>query len=152
MLAEAYRRAGRHDEAASLADQALTLARSTGSARHLADALNTAGTCARVQGRWTDAVARHEEASTVAGDSGGRFPEIVSLTGLALAHRDPDRAVAYATRAVVLARQAGFRLLEGRAHVALGDAHGRAVDSRAAEAATCHACRIYRDLGVSAAG
>jgi hypothetical protein len=86
----------------------LTLAREAGVSRVEVDALTCLGMLDGDRGRL-------DQARALAVETGYRYGETVALIGLAGIATDPTVACAQAERAVALAHEGGFALLEARA-------------------------------------
>ena len=141
VLAEVHRSAGRHAQALAHAQAGLALAREAVVPRVEVDALNSLGWIHRDRGHF-------EQAGRLAHDTGYRFGETVALTGTAATALDPEAG----ERALALARDAGFRALEGRAHATLArvqTALGRPAEA-AAHAAAARA--VFAAIGAPAPG
>jgi DNA-binding SARP family transcriptional activator/tetratricopeptide (TPR) repeat protein len=110
-------------EAAELGRAALTLARELGERKIEAEALNTLGDVAHRAGRHGDAAEDHEHALALARAAGDQYPEAEALIGLAvehlcLGHRDQARG--HARRALEIARELEYGLLEERTQAVIG--------------------------------
>jgi tetratricopeptide (TPR) repeat protein len=104
-------------EAAMLAEAALALARELGERRIEAEVLNTLGTLAHRTGRHRDAIQFHDRALRLTRATEDRYPEAEALIGLAVEHRclgDRDQTLRHAGRALTIAGEADYALLEER--------------------------------------
>jgi DNA-binding SARP family transcriptional activator len=109
-------------QARVLAEAALAGAREAGEGRSEAESLNTLGAIHQSLAEPDRAAACHEQAVRLARRTASTAPEISALTGLArarLALGLQDAALGHAERAVSMARQVGYRLLEGQARTVL---------------------------------
>jgi tetratricopeptide (TPR) repeat protein len=150
VLALAHRAAGRAEQALELAYAAARLSRETGDVRWEADARNTVGHCLAALGRPQEAIEHHRTALDLARGSSIRYPEIVALMSLGGRLPDGEAALASAGDAVELARETGYRLLEGHALVGLGRAHARTGDDAAARSCWGEALDVLKSTGSAA--
>jgi DNA-binding SARP family transcriptional activator len=124
VLAAVHRDTGRTGEALDLARAALAHAQAAGDRRYEADALNTV---ASVVGRCDpdsdpeQAARTYWSALELSREIGNRYPEAEALIGLALTGPAGDFARGYAEEALAVARQIGYRILEGDALAALAE-------------------------------
>jgi DNA-binding SARP family transcriptional activator/tetratricopeptide (TPR) repeat protein len=150
-LVAVLRDAGRLTDAGTHADAALALVLDVGHRRLEGHARNVLGTLHATSGRYAAAADLHRYAIDVATTTTDQYLLVEALLDLAWAvGRDAigrDRALGYAQRALTVASQAGYRILEGHAHVALAGIHldGAALD-RAVEHAR-QALDLHRDTG-----
>lgn len=117
VLAAVWSDRGAVHEAAEFGQAALALARALGERRIEAEVLNTLGALAHRTGHHRDAVEHHERALELTRATGDRYPETEALIGLAaeqlcLGHR--DQALGTASRALAIACEAEYGLLEER--------------------------------------
>lgn len=138
-LAGTHAEAGDVAQAASLAEEALQLARQTDSRRVESAVLNTLG---QVQTDPAVAAARYEEALAVATEVGHVAARIEALVGLSGVGASAGRA----QEALALARETDHRMLEGRALTALAVAAFAAGDSAAVRLAE-EALAIHEETG-----
>jgi DNA-binding SARP family transcriptional activator len=120
VLAAVHRDTGRTGEALDLARAALAHAQAAGDRRYEADALNTVASVVRHSD--PDQAARtYWSALDLAREIGNRYPEAEALIGLALTGPTGDLARGYAEEGLAVARQIGYRILEGDALAALAE-------------------------------
>jgi tetratricopeptide (TPR) repeat protein len=127
-LAELDRCAGRLDSALKGASAAIDIARDIDEVSNLVAACNVRAAVLRSRGRTAEALAACREGLTRARASGNDFAQVEALTATALCETgrsmmDIPGAVRTARQAVVLARRAGYHLLEGKALTALAELH-----------------------------
>ncbi|HEY8472880.1 MAG TPA: BTAD domain-containing putative transcriptional regulator [Natronosporangium sp.] len=131
ILAEVHCRGGDYQRARRLAEQALAVLRSTGDQDAYARwgealARNALGLVQLHTGDVPAAIAEHQRALRAVRDGGNPHPEAETLLALAVANlalarpagpgSTPDQAArAYASQALTIARERGYRLLEERA-------------------------------------
>jgi hypothetical protein len=113
----------RHPRAAEFGKAALAPVRELGERRIEAEVLNTLGALAHRTGRHRDAVEHHERALELTRATGDLYPETEALIGLAaehlcLGHR--DQVIGPASRALAIACEAEYGLLEQRTRAILG--------------------------------
>jgi tetratricopeptide (TPR) repeat protein len=138
MLAVVLGNAGRSREALEAVRGAVELAEETGEQRTEAAAHIALAGILRAMGEPEIAAAHDEHALRVAVQIGARFEQCQALLGLADGgaldrDRDHGRARHHADEALDLARDRGYRVLEGRALVALAElerAEGNSDDAR----------------------
>ncbi|RAJ31202.1 DNA-binding SARP family transcriptional activator [Kitasatospora sp. SolWspMP-SS2h] len=148
-LSSAHTDLGDHATGQLLAHTALAAARTVRNRALEANAhLALAAAHARAH-RPAEAAAGHREALRLAEAAGDRHPQAVALTGLAAAllDTDPRAALRTAEHALVLAREAEFRVPEGDALTVLARVRVRLGDPRAALALGTDALALHRASG-----
>jgi tetratricopeptide (TPR) repeat protein/transcriptional regulator with XRE-family HTH domain len=129
---------GRLAEAADAADAALDAMAEQDHWTEV-ECRNTLGIVMRYLGRYHDAVAQHMRALELIGNAPHCAPAVIALIGLSEAHRALDEmpeAATCAREAVQISSTAGYRVLEGQAHV---EAAEIALVNRQCESAAAHA-------------
>ncbi len=121
-LAKVHRDAGGARQVHALATETVALAAETADRQVEAGARNTLATICLRLGRRDEATEHFLGALHLAVATGNRYPEIEALIGLADCRRGRE-AVEYASQALDLSRQGGYRVLEGRALTSLAAAH-----------------------------
>jgi DNA-binding SARP family transcriptional activator len=130
-LAATHRDAGQYARAVEYARAALALARDIGDRRTEAEALSTLAETQLRQGDRAAARDGFQRAGQLARQGGWRRCAVAAQIGLALA----ELRLPPVEEALAAAREAGYRVLEGRALTALADIHlagSRSGDARAA--------------------
>jgi tetratricopeptide (TPR) repeat protein len=149
LLAEAHIADGRLEEAGDAARAAVRLAGDAGDPQFEVDACNALGAVHFHRGDHPAAIAAYDRALRL-GRRTDAYAEIVALTGLAEVYGALgllDDAGTCGQRALDLAAQAGYRLLEGRARTALAEnTHALGETARAVEQARA-ALAVHRDTG-----
>ncbi|MBP2336207.1 DNA-binding SARP family transcriptional activator [Saccharothrix coeruleofusca] len=142
-LAAAHHESGRHAEAARLARDALELAREAGYRRGEVDVLVVLGLAHQALGGHAEAIGHLREALATARAASYRFGEVKAMIGLAAARRDlPD-----AERALAVAVETGYRLLEARARTLCAELHLAAGAVDAAVESASRALDLHREIG-----
>jgi tetratricopeptide (TPR) repeat protein len=141
---------GHYREAETLHEQALRLARKTGSHGSELNALLGLGDVHRVQGRSDEATTCYRQALELAGETGRSADEQSALLGLGDVHRVQGRSGEAATcyhQVLELAREAGSDTSEQHALIGLGHVHR--IHGRHEPAIDCfrRALRIARQIG-----
>jgi DNA-binding SARP family transcriptional activator len=116
LMATAHHDAGRHHDALHHARTAITLVQDTEEHRFVSDAWSALGVVHYSLGDHREAVSDYERAHEAAGPI--RFEKTVALIGLGAVNLDlgqVERASTYATEALKVAREVGYRILEGQA-------------------------------------
>jgi DNA-binding SARP family transcriptional activator/tetratricopeptide (TPR) repeat protein len=116
-LAAVYLDLGSAPTALALAREALAVARRCDNRYSEAHAVHTLADITADGGDYHDALALHRQARRLATGTGDRHLRVAASIGIATDHHrlgHPDRAAAQADEALALARQAGYRVLEGR--------------------------------------
>ncbi|MFE1321248.1 BTAD domain-containing putative transcriptional regulator [Kitasatospora phosalacinea] len=140
---------GDHATGQLLAHGALTAARAVRNRALEANAQLALGTAHFRAHRSAEAAAAHREALRLAEAAGDRHPQAAALSGLAAAllDTDPRAALRCAERALGLAREAGFGMLEGDALTVLAHVRTRLGEPRAALALGTDALALHRTTG-----
>jgi DNA-binding SARP family transcriptional activator/Tfp pilus assembly protein PilF len=120
VLAAVHRDTGRLAEALDLAEAALAHAQAAGDRRYEADALNTVASVTRISDP-QQAARTYWSALELAREIGNRYPEAEALIGLAVTGPTRELARGYAEEGLAVARQIGYRILEGDALAVLAD-------------------------------
>jgi DNA-binding SARP family transcriptional activator len=149
LLAEAHIADGHLQEAHHAARAAVRLAGDAGDPQFEVDACNALGAVHFHRGEYPAAIEAYDRALRL-GRRTDAYAEIVALTGLAEVNGRLSRledAQTCGQRALRLAAQAGYRLLEGRARTALAEiSHAMGENGQAAEQARA-ALAVHRDTG-----
>jgi DNA-binding SARP family transcriptional activator/tetratricopeptide (TPR) repeat protein len=145
-LAAVLRDAGRLAEARTHADAALTLVLDVGHRRLEGHARNALGTLEAVEGAHAAAAELHRYAIDVATATTDQYLLVEALLDLSRVV-DRDKALGYAQRALTVASQAGYRVLEGHAHIALAGIHLGGAGPDRAVAHARQALDLHRDTG-----
>jgi DNA-binding SARP family transcriptional activator/tetratricopeptide (TPR) repeat protein len=145
IVAELDADAGRLADALAHAEAALALGTQTGEPRVAANALNTLGHVRRRMGEPAAAADHHRTALRVAQGSANRYPEVVALLGIA--HAEADGAVRGVDRALAVAAESVYRLLEGQAYACLADLRLALGEPEEAVRAARQAVAIQRETG-----
>ncbi|MFD7729506.1 BTAD domain-containing putative transcriptional regulator [Kitasatospora phosalacinea] len=148
-LSSAHTDLGDHPTGQLLAHGALTAARAVRNRALEANAQLALGTAHLRAHRPAEAAAAHREALRLAEAAGDRHPQAAALSGLAAAllDTDPRAALRCAGRALGLAREAGFRMLEGDALTVLARVRTRLGEPRAALPLGADALALHRSTG-----
>ncbi|MEV0384775.1 tetratricopeptide repeat protein [Nonomuraea sp. NPDC050643] len=151
ILADLHCDIGRDEQALGYARSALTLAYDTGNRRFEAEAHNSVAAVHQRLGLSHDAVRHYELALGIARETRARAPEVLALIGLAVGRallgRLDESSVESAHEGLALARQDGYRMLEGRALTAIARIeHLRGRYGEAVEHAR-QALEIHRETG-----
>jgi DNA-binding SARP family transcriptional activator/tetratricopeptide (TPR) repeat protein len=154
-LAEVRCDTGDHAAAIDLAESALSLALDAGHRRYEANARIALGTAHHWLGDHACALEQCMTALSVARAAGERYPEVKALIGAALAGLGPgtgsdprlDGAAAHADEALAVARQTGYRMLEGLALTALAHIHLALGDTDRARDLGLRALEVHRSTG-----
>ncbi|MFD7450675.1 BTAD domain-containing putative transcriptional regulator [Kitasatospora sp. NPDC059827] len=148
-LSGAYTDLGDHTTGRLLAHTALAAGRALGDRALEANALLALGAAQERAGDPAGAADSYREARLLAESADDRFPLVAALVGLAAvqAAPEPRAALRTAEHAVTLAREAGFRMLEGCALTALAGVRVRLGESRRALELGRDALAVHRDTG-----
>ncbi|GAA3670488.1 BTAD domain-containing putative transcriptional regulator [Nonomuraea antimicrobica] len=146
LLSDLHCDLGRYDEAVALGEQALARSRDVEDQHAESLALNALGRAYARTGRRALAEHQHRRAVDLAGDD-NLFPETAGLIGLAAVVTEHAQAVPLAERALRIARERSFRLLEGLAMTALADLALRAGDPAEAAGRAESALNVHRETG-----
>ncbi|MFF4339618.1 BTAD domain-containing putative transcriptional regulator [Kitasatospora sp. NPDC001540] len=140
---------GDHATGQLLAHSALTAARAVRNRALEANAQLALGSAYLRAHRAAEAATAHREALQSAEAAGDRHPQVAALSGLAAAllDTDPRAALRCAERALGLAREAGFRVLEGDALTVLAHVRTRLGDPPAALSLGAEALALHRSAG-----
>jgi tetratricopeptide (TPR) repeat protein/transcriptional regulator with XRE-family HTH domain len=134
-LALLHMDSGRLRAAAEAAADALALAVENDDRRNQANIHNVLGHLASLDRRPQQALAEHDRALELADETGAQFTEAEARIGLAVAfrrQRQYGRSVAEAGKALKLARQGRYAVLEGQAVTVLGETLLASGDARRA--------------------
>ncbi|GLW68783.1 regulatory protein AfsR [Kitasatospora phosalacinea] len=148
-LSSAHTDLGDHATGRLLAHSALTTARAVRNRALEANAQLALGAAHLRARRAAEAATAHREALRLAEAAGDRHPQAAALSGLAAAllDTDPRAALRCAERALGLAREAGFRVLEGNALTVLAHVRTRLGDPHAARSLGADALALHRATG-----
>ncbi|WP_188295072.1 BTAD domain-containing putative transcriptional regulator [Streptomyces sp. CBMA156] len=148
-LAGAHTDVGDHATGRVLAHTALAAAQALRNRALEANALLALGAAQEHAPDPTDAADSYREAIRLAEAANDRFPLVAALVGLATVQAGPDPRAALRTaeRAVALAREAEFRVLEGRALDALACVRVRLGEARTALELGQDALDLHRATG-----
>ncbi|MFB7950171.1 BTAD domain-containing putative transcriptional regulator [Kitasatospora phosalacinea] len=148
-LSSAHTDLGDHPTGQLLAHGALTAARAVRNRALEANAQLALGTAHFRAHRPAEAAAAHREALRLAEAAGDRHPQAAALSGLAAAllDTDPRAALRCAEDALGLAREAGFRMLEGDALTVLARVRTRLGEPRTALSLGADALALHRATG-----
>ena len=145
IVAELDSDAGRFTDALAHAQAALALGMPTGEPRVAANALNALGHVRRRMGEPATAD-HHREALRIAEESANRYAQVVALLGIADA--EPDEAArAGIHRAIAIAAESAYLLLEGQAQASLANLHIALGEPEEAVRAARRAVAIQRETG-----
>ncbi|MFC8716110.1 BTAD domain-containing putative transcriptional regulator [Kitasatospora sp. NPDC057198] len=148
-LSAAHTDLGDHATGQLLAHTALTTARAVRSRALQANAQLALATAHLRARRPSEAAAAYREARRLAEAAGDRHPQAAALVGLAAAllDTDPRGALRTAEHALVLAREAGFRMFEGDALTVLARIRVRLGEPHTALALAVDALALHRTTG-----
>ncbi|MBO1417493.1 BTAD domain-containing putative transcriptional regulator [Streptomyces sp. FH025] len=148
-LSRAYTDLGDHSTGRLLAHTALAAAQALCDRALEADAFLALGAAQEHARELTDAADSYREALHLAEVVNDRFPQVAALVGLATVQvcQEPQTAPDTAERAVALAREAEFRMLEGCALNALAYVRVRLGESRTALEIGRAALALHRETG-----
>jgi DNA-binding SARP family transcriptional activator/tetratricopeptide (TPR) repeat protein len=152
-LAEVRCDTGDYGAALEQAEYAVRVALDSGHRRYEANARIALGTAYQALGDHSRAYEQHLAALAVARAAGERYAEVKALIGAALAGLAERRADAatHAHEALALARQTGYRMLEGLALTALAHLHLASADVDRARDYGREALDVHRSTGHQAA-
>jgi tetratricopeptide (TPR) repeat protein/transcriptional regulator with XRE-family HTH domain len=150
LLADVHAHAGNLDLALELANTALEIAQGIDDRQFEPHAWNVLGDIARRRSRPAVAVEHHRRALQLGRQNEIRFAQVIAEIGTAYAAVDLgqlDLACARSADALIQARDARYRLLEGRAMTALATVHLAARDIDAAMRWAHAAIAVHRETG-----
>lgn len=150
LLADVHAHLGDLDLALELANTALEIARGLDDRQFEPHAWNVLGDIQRQRSRPAEAVEHHRQALRLGRQYEVRFAEVIARIGTACAAVDLgqlDLARDCAADALIQARDARYRLLEGRAMTVLATVHLAARDINAALRQARAAIAVHRETG-----